>query len=118
MDQKKISLENIRGAIIQQIVPLMDDESLDSRDRFAIISHLAQSQGDPRYFEQAVRLVPALDKSEQLSAYMALLEDVESELLDMDEFGQDQTDTTDAPAALDAHTQANETAEVIATPAE
>lgn len=80
---KKIEqLEQIRQIIIQQVAPLMDDESLEPYDRFIILSKLAQSSGEVDYYTKAARIVPSIDsKQRQLSAYMTLLEDLEGELL-------------------------------------
>lgn len=73
-------LTALRQAIIDNIVPLLDSESLEPLERFKLLSRLAQAQGKATLYEKAFNVASSLGEEERLQSYMTLLDDVDYEI--------------------------------------
>lgn len=81
MQQQDIDkLTTLRQTILDNLVPLMDSNSLEPMDRFRLLSRLAQAQGKPEFYEKAFEAASRLEGDDKLQSYMSLLDDVDYEI--------------------------------------
>lgn len=73
-------LIQLRQSILENIVPLLDNESLEPSERFTLFSRLAQAQGSIEYYQKAFDAARALGEEDKLQSFMALLDDVDFEI--------------------------------------
>jgi hypothetical protein len=73
-------LIQLRQSILENIIPLLDNNSLEPSERFTLFSRLAQAQGSIEYYQKAFDAARALSEEDKLQSFMTLLDDVDFEI--------------------------------------
>lgn len=73
-------LIQLRQSILKDMIPLLDNPSLDPTERFTLFSRLAQAQGSVEYYKKAYEAALALGDDIKLQSFMRLLDDIDFEI--------------------------------------
>lgn len=63
--------------ILNQLIPLLDSDTIPTEDRFRLTLQIAQTKGTLDLYEKAFRLVQSMESEDKLNAYMDLLSEVD-----------------------------------------
>jgi hypothetical protein len=103
-------LIQLRQSILENIVPLLDNDSLEPSERFTLYSRLAQAQGSIEYYQKAFDAARALGEEDKLQSFMALLDEVDFEIDNSN--SASLTESTVAPEPTAAHEPIQEPVQV------
>lgn len=81
MDEAK-GYAHLREKIIDQMIPLLDSDTLAADDRFSLLSQVARLRGSLDLYERAFKATDALDADRKVRALLDLLSDVDIEIQD------------------------------------
>lgn len=84
MDKDNLEKYNLLYKLaIDELLPLMDSESLDIRERVTLSLQFAKSRGDVGFFEKAFNNIKLLDPESRLEPLMELLDSLSVQIDDL-----------------------------------
>lgn len=75
--------------ILNQLIPLLDSDTIPTEDRFRLTLQIAQTKGTLDLYEKAFRLVQIMESEDKLNAYMDLLSEVDYRIQEIDNTAQE-----------------------------
>lgn len=77
-DEARQKLENLRTQVLNELLPLVEQSTIDPAQKFDLLITLARSTGDPDRFEQAFQAAKSLESiDDKAGALFDLLDAME-----------------------------------------
>jgi len=80
MDATTQGLTKLREDVFEQMIPLLDNDSIPVEDRFRLILQIAQTKGSLELYQKAFQIAQNMENGSRLDAYLDLLADIDDKL--------------------------------------